>query len=324
MAKACLPALSPLRPDQRPGQSEGKLRLFLGLSRTPHGVLDMATPATAALLVLGAFPPLEVVLIGAATAFAGYTAVYALNDLVDYRVDKERISRSESRSNFEDLDGIFVRHPIARDMLSLRSGLLWFLFWAGLAMAGAWYLNPVCAFLFVAVAALETLYCKLLTITPLKILPAALVKASGGLVGAYAVRPDPPHGFLAILVLWLAAWEVGGQNVANDILDLEEDRQVGARTVATVLGMKDSVFLATAASSMAALAGVAVFWFSGPGVGWIYPAGAALLSWKLLLEPARGLYHQPGPESAANLFNRSSYLPLGSLAVAAGAILWPF
>jgi len=300
------------------------LRLFLGLSRTPHGVLDMATPATAALLVLGAFPPLEVILIGAATAFAGYTAVYALNDLVDYRVDKERIARSETRANLEDLDGIFVRHPIARDMLSLRSGLFWFLFWAGVALAGAWYLNPVCAFLFVAVAVLETLYCKLLTITPLKILPAALVKASGGLVGAYAVRPDPPAGFLAILVLWLAAWEVGGQNVANDILDLEEDRKVGARTVATVLGMADSVFIATAASSMAALAGVAVFWFSGAGVGWIYPVGAALLSWKLLLEPAHGLYRQPGPESAANLFNRSSYLPLGSLAVAAGAILWPF
>lgn len=324
MTKAFLPALSPLRPDQRQGQPEGRWKLFLGLSRTPHGLLDMATPATAALLVLGALPPLEVVLIGTATAFAGYTAVYALNDLVDYRVDKERLAKSEVRAKLEDLDGIFVRHPIAREMLSLRSGLFWFLFWAGLALAGAWYLNPVCAFLFVAVAALETLYCKLLTITPLKILPAALVKASGGLVGAYAVRPDPPAGFLAILVLWLAAWEVGGQNVANDILDLEEDRKVGARTVATALGMAESVFIATAASSMAALAGVAVFWVSGSGLSWIYPVGAAILSWKLLLEPVRGLYHQPGPESAATLFNRSSYLPLGSLVVAAGSILWPF
>lgn len=284
----------------------------------------MATPATAALLVLGAFPPLEIVLVGIVTAFAGYTAVYALNDLVDYRVDRERLAGSECLSNPQDLDGIFVRHPVARELLSVRSGLLWFVVWAGLALAGAWWLNPVCALLFLVVAGLETLYCKLLRITPLKILPSALVKASGGLVGAYAVRPDPPAGFLAILVLWLAAWEVGGQNVANDILDMEEDRKVGARTVATVLGIQDSAFLATAASSMAALAGIAVFWFSGPGVGWIYPVGVALLSWKLLLEPARGLFRHPGPASAAALFNRSSYLPLGCLVIAVCSILGPF
>lgn len=284
----------------------------------------MATPATAALLVLGTFPPVEVVCVGMVAAFAGYTAIYALNDLVDYRVDRERIAGSPCLSNLKDLDGMFVRHPIARELLSLKSGLLWFAPWAALALAGAWWLNPVCAFLFLAVAALETLYCKLLRVTPLKILPAAVVKASGGLVGAYAVRPDPPAGFLALLVLWLAAWEVGGQNVANDIVDLEEDRKVAARTLATVLGIQDSVFIATAASSMAALAGVALFWFSASGVSWIYPLGVALLSWKLLLEPARRLFRQPGPESAASLFNRASYLPLGCLVVAAIAILWPF
>lgn len=321
MTQSYVSAFSPQRREEKP---EKAWRLFFGLSRTPHGLLDMATPATAALLVLGAFPPVEIVLVGIVTAFAGYTAIYALNDLVDYRVDRERLAGNDCLSNPEDLDGILVRHPIARDLLSLKSGVLWFTFWAGLALAGGWWLNPVCALLFLAVAALETLYCKLLRVTPLKILPAALVKASGGLVGAYAVQPDPPADFLAILVLWLAAWEVGGQNVANDILDLEEDRKVGARTVATALGIQGPVLIATAASSVAALAGVAVFWFSGPGVGWIYPLGVALLSWKLLIEPARGLYRHPGPESAATLFNRSSYLPLGCLVIAACAVLWPF
>ena len=68
-----------------------RLKLFWALSRTPHGLLDMATPALGALLWLGRFPSLELIVIGLITTFAGYTAVYALNDVIDYRVDKEKI-----------------------------------------------------------------------------------------------------------------------------------------------------------------------------------------------------------------------------------------
>ena len=70
---------SPERP-QRPG-----LTVYLALSRTPHGVLDLAGPFCAALLCQGGLPPVSVVLLGLITVFAGYTAVYALNDIVDYR-----------------------------------------------------------------------------------------------------------------------------------------------------------------------------------------------------------------------------------------------
>ena len=57
--------------------SPSRIKLFMALSRTPHGLLDMATPALAALFWLGAIPSLRVVMIGVITAFAGYTAVYA-------------------------------------------------------------------------------------------------------------------------------------------------------------------------------------------------------------------------------------------------------
>ena len=80
-----------------------RLKLFLALSRTPHGILDMATPALAALLWLGGFPSAGVIALGLLTAFAGYTAVYALNDLVDYRVDKEearQVTLQESGGRF--------------------------------------------------------------------------------------------------------------------------------------------------------------------------------------------------------------------------------
>ena len=60
-----------------------RLKMFLALSRTPHGVIDMAAPALAALLCLGRFPSPAVTIVGLLTVFAGYTAVYALNDLVD-------------------------------------------------------------------------------------------------------------------------------------------------------------------------------------------------------------------------------------------------
>ncbi|HAY38007.1 MAG TPA: hypothetical protein DCY53_00910, partial [Desulfobacteraceae bacterium] len=75
----------------RPYSGLAKINLFWALSRTPHGILDMATPALGALLWLGRFPSLEVILIGLITTFAGYTAVYALNDVIDYRVDKEKL-----------------------------------------------------------------------------------------------------------------------------------------------------------------------------------------------------------------------------------------
>ncbi len=51
-----------------------RLKLFWALSRTPHGLLDMCTPVFAALLWLGGFPSVEIILVGLLTTFAGYTA----------------------------------------------------------------------------------------------------------------------------------------------------------------------------------------------------------------------------------------------------------
>lgn len=47
-----------------------KLQLFLALSRTPHGLLDLATPGLAALLCLGGSPSLGVTVLGLVTMFA--------------------------------------------------------------------------------------------------------------------------------------------------------------------------------------------------------------------------------------------------------------
>lgn len=299
------------------------LRLFLGLSRTPHGVLDMATPAMAALLWLGHFPPASVVIVGLITAFAGYTAVYALNDIVDHKVDRVRLSLSDGAGDLFDVDQIMVRHPLAQGMLPYKSCLYWFCFWAVTALVGAWWLNPVCAGIFIASATMEILYCKLLKITYLKIIPSAIVKGTGGLAGVYAVDPNPSPAFVVFVFLWLAAWEIGGQNIANDIVDMEDDAKVSARTTITQKGMHEAVFILLAAASMAALAGVAIYLASGPGIGLLYPIGAVVIGWILLLKPARQVYRDPGPKTAAALFNGASYLPAAFLALVALCILIP-
>jgi hypothetical protein len=44
-------------------------------------------------------------LLGLITVFAGYTAVYALNDLVDYRTDREKVRAGEYGDGEDFLDG---------------------------------------------------------------------------------------------------------------------------------------------------------------------------------------------------------------------------
>ena len=57
------------------------------------GCWTCAPPPLAPLLWLGYFPSPYIVIIGLVTTFAGYTAVYALNDIVDYKVDKEKAAK---------------------------------------------------------------------------------------------------------------------------------------------------------------------------------------------------------------------------------------
>ncbi len=302
-------------------QASTDWKLFLGLSRTPHGLLDMATPAMAALLWLGHFPPVSTTIIGIITAFAGYTAVYALNDIVDYKIDAERIGAEEAGPHFFDVDAMMARHPIAQGLLPLKNALYWASFWAVVALVGAWILNPLCAILFVFSALFEIIYCKLLKITHLKIIPSAIVKASGGLAGVYAVDPSPSTAFVVLLVIWLSTWEVGGQNIANDFVDMEGDAGVSAKTTLTIKGVQESVFIMIAAISVAVTAGVASYWLAGARLSLLYPFGAVILGWKLLLEPAREVFRDPNSATAASLFNLASYMPAAFLALVIVSIL---
>ena len=297
-----------------------RLKLFLALSRTPHGLLDLATPGVAALLCLGGFPPARVVMLGLITVFAGYTAIYALNDLVDYRTDLAKIAAG-GLGNEGYLDGLMVRHPLAQGLLSVPEGLFWTVAWTGVALVGAYLLNPVCAVIFIAGAILEAVYCLLLQVSHLRTLVSGVVKTLGGVAAVFAVNPRPSPVFLVLLVLWIFAWEIGGQNVPNDWHDLEEDRQGDAQTIPVRYGAEVAGRIILGAL-LASLILLPFLQAASPGkFSWSLKLLSLAAGVVLLILPAWRLYQTRERSHATALFNCASYYPLVILLLTLLALL---
>jgi len=292
-----------------------RLKLFLALSRTPHGLLDIAAPALCALLWLGVPPSAEVVLLGLLTAFSGYTAVYALNDMVDYRVDRKKVQQSSGGQQTGDLDAVFVRHPLAQGMLKYGEGIFWMVGWGSLAMLGSYLLNPVCMMIFLSACLLEIIYCLLLRVTYLRGVISGVVKNSGGIAAVLAVDPNPSPVFLAVLFLWFFFWEIGGQNIPNDWIDLEEDRRMEAQTLPVRFGPERSIWILYGALVISLILGVAMFWVSPAKLSFPYLIGAAFCGLMFLLVPSHRLLRSKSAAEASSLFNRASYYPLAMLIV---------
>ncbi len=286
-----------------------QLKRYLALSRTPHGLLDMATPAFAVLLYLGGFPPVHVMVIGLLTAFAGYTAVYALNDIVDFRTDMAK--GGESALTAESyLDSLMTRHPMAQGLLTYREGILWATGWSLVALVGAYLLNPMCVVIFLLGAALETVYCLLWRVSPWRSVVSGFVKNSGPVAALLAVDPHPSPLFVMLLFLGLFFWEIGGQNIPADWSDIELDRQFRAKTIPVQLGAEKAALLALAALSISVVLITYLFVLSFPAWKWAACFSALAAGIYLLLVPVVKLFLVRGREQAMALFNRASYFPL--------------
>ena len=292
-----------------------RIKLFLALSRTPHALLDLATPALAAMLWLGSIPSPRIAILGIITAFAGYTAVYALNDLVDYQIDREKIQKCGLPCSDHDLDAVYVRHPLAQGLLGLKEAILWVSGWAGIALVGALLLNPVCAVVFLAGCLAETVYCLMLRVSHLRILVSGVVKTAGGIAAVFAVESNPSPGFLIVLFLWLLTWEIGGQNVPNDLADLEQDRDLLARTVPVHFGADDAVRIVRYSLAAAIGFSIVLFWATPAALGFLYLPGVLVAGSFLLLLPAKRLAEAQTVRQASALFNRASYYPLTVLII---------
>jgi 4-hydroxybenzoate polyprenyltransferase len=295
--------------------THSRLKMFLALSRTPHGVIDIATPALAALLCLGHFPPLVTKLLGVITVFAGYTAVYALNDLVDYRTDREKVRMGGYGDGEDYLDGVLVRHPLAKGVLTLPEGILWTGGWALVAMVGAWLLNPVCFYIFLAGGLLEASYCLLLRVTPLRAVINGIVKSLGAVAAVYAVNPQPSIIFLIVLCGWIFFWEIGGQNIPNDWTDIEEDRRFTAKTIPVTLGLARAGLMALACLLASFFLTFLLVWISPLTFGTLHLLALAGVGVWLLLLPALRLVEANDRQQAMDLFNKASYFPLSVFVV---------
>jgi len=288
-------------------QGFSQLKLFLALSRTHHLMLDLATPCLGALLWLGKFPALDTIGLGLLTAFAGYTAVYALNDLVDYRTDKEKFRCSDGWDSGKELDSIYARHPLAQGLLRLKNGIAWAVAWGALALIGAYLLHPICALIFVLAALLETVYCLLLRVTSLRTMVSGVVKTSGGIAAVFAVDPNPSLLFLLVFFLWVFSWEIGGQNVPNDWMDVGEDKELRARTVPVQLGLRRARLIIMASLLATVCFSLALPVVTKAVVTPLFYIAACAAGGYLLLLPAYRLYRTQSAEAAAQLFGKASY-----------------
>lgn len=292
-----------------------KLSLFLALSRTPHGLIDMTTPFMAALLWLGAFPPLTVMLLGVVTVFAGYTAVYALNDIVDYQNDRKKAAAGAFKSTGGDLDAVLVRHPMAQGLLTFTEGVVWAGSWSLVAMIGAWLLNPVCLWIFLGGCLLEALYCLLWNKSPYRAVVNGVVKTLGAVAAIYAVDPTPNPAFVVVLFCMLFFWEIGGQNIPNDWSDIAADRKWGAATIPVRFSPRQCQLLIMGSLLLTLLFCRIVFGAAQKSFEPFYLVLAVGFGIALLIWPAIRLLYLGTTAAAMVLFNRASYYPLALLGV---------
>ncbi|HUX13671.1 MAG TPA: UbiA family prenyltransferase, partial [Spirochaetia bacterium] len=284
----------------------------------PHALLDLAAPAVTALLWAGQIPEIRTIVLGLVTSFAAYTAVYALNDLVDCRRDARRAAGCPDPD--VDLDAAMQLHPVAQGCLSFRAGLSWTLFWGVVASVGSYLLNPVCLFMFLAACLFETLYCALGGVTPFRAILAGVVKSAGPLAAIIAVDPTPSTGRFILFLAWLFLWEIGGQNIPNDLADVAEDSRLGFRTVPVSIGPGSVAAVTFAALVATVLLSLSLAPVAGTMGSILFALLTALIGVGLLLFPGYRLFASADRRNALYLFNRASYYPLSLLVLTTARI----
>lgn len=290
------------------------MKRFLALSRTMHGILDLATPGFCALLWLGDFPRWQIILLSIFTAFAAYTAIYALNDLVGIAVDREKFAQGGINEGYS-VEASNMRYPLAQNILDYRSGLLWFALWFAAAITGSYLLNPVIVFILIAAAILEVIYCLLLKVTYWRTLVSGLVKASGPIAAVFVVNANPSPYFLLLLFAWVLFWEIGGQNVPADWNDTVEDKRVGAKTIPIQFGPQKAGLVVLTALGLTVITSLFLPLISPVHLGLDYLLASAVAGFMLLVKPGYQLYQLQEGRLAAALFDNASYYPLAQLAI---------
>jgi 4-hydroxybenzoate polyprenyltransferase len=295
-----------------PAVRVGRVAALFDLSRGQQALLSIAQPGLGALLALGAMPSWRVVGLGLLAAVTGFFAVFSLNDVLDRDVDARSLAAGKDHFDGYDVDTTFLRHPLARGDLSFRFSLAWVISLGCVSAATAFVLRPACLPFFAAAVALEIVYCALRSVTYLKTIVSGAMVGVGGSAGWAAVAPLSWRA--ASFCAFLALWEVGGRNIANDLADLTSDAAVGIRTVTTTFGPR------AAARATAAVAGATLLSVLALPLPLAARAAALLLGAWSMGWPAWALLKQPTSAQAGAYFNHASLYPALVLAVTLVAV----
>ena len=297
-----------------------QLKALLGFSRILQATLSTSQPILAAVVALHGYPPLDRFLLGLSAAFAGFLAVFALNDLLDEGLDRGRFDHLRNFEGF-DLDSALGRHPLATGRIGHRLGGLWIASLAGYALVAAWLLNPLSALLFLVAAGLHTIYCRLARVTHLRFILNGLMVGVGAMAGWAAMSQGFRPMDMGLLFAWMFTWEIGGRNIVNDFADVDEDTALGIRTVPVVWGATGAALLAFA--FLVAAWGLGIALGVVTGLGSVFIASAVLIGLLLLGVPGWRLLRHPTPPVSLALFNRASFYPPAMLVALTVSLLLP-
>jgi 4-hydroxybenzoate polyprenyltransferase len=297
------------------------MKRFFALSRTTHGVLDLAMPGFVALLWLGEFPPILTIALSLFTAFAAYTAIYALNDLVGIAVDREKFAGGINAGY--SVEASDLRYPLAQNALSYGKGIAWFGIWFIVALIGAYFLNPFIIVILVAAALLEVVYVMLFKVTYLRTFVSGLVKSSGPIAAIYVVDPNPDIAKVLLILAWVFVWEIGGQNIPADWNDTVEDKRVNAKTIPLQLGTQTAGLIVLLTLGLTVTISLFLPLASPLTLGWLYRLASAAAGAFLLLKPGYDLYRQQAEgRMAAKLFDNASFYPMAQLVIITVFVLY--
>lgn len=281
----------------------------------------MATPAFCALLWLGDFPSASVTILSLVTAFAGYTAIYALNDIAGYKVDKAKMAHACGGQQYS-VEAGDLRHPIAQGLISYKTAMLWMSFWLLIAVVGAYFLNPHILIVLGFAAACEVAYCMLLRVTHWRIILSGFVKAAGPISAVLVVDPAPSVELLLLLLFWIFLWEIGGQNIPADWNDREEDARIGAKTIPVIFGEGISKRIVMCAALLTVISSGFLVIISPLPLGETYVVWMLVIGVMIIIMPAYSLYNATKiTTEPARLFDLASYYPLALLLLTTVAIV---
>jgi len=280
----------------------GYFSLLFDLSRGKQALLSVSQPVLGAVLALGQMPDARTMTLGLIAAVTGYFAVFSLNDVLDYKVDKKALKVGKAEVADGDIDVTFLRHPLARGDLSYPISFTWVVLLALISSFFAYLLNPLCLLLFAGCVALEIIYCSLRAISWLKTVVSGAMVGLGGLAGWAAVAPLNVESIY--FFIFLALWEIAGRNLSNDLADVDSDSRVGLKTVATIFGNNVSS-IAILVGSFLTIAAVTILPIAVPAKIIVFAIG----TWSMVI-PAIALVRISSSTQAASYFNKASLFPM--------------